>query len=259
MSATIKDISATPDAAGDVDPGDIRNAKVTFVDRDNGGAVLAANVPVGLVSSGDTTTGTATINVALSTGSADSKSFTVGVIVVNYYTRNASEDDTVVTLSKPLGTNFITGGGYLTLTGSSGLFAGGVGTKCNFGFNVKYGNSGRSLNGRVNVIVRSGGRVIQIKGNVMLSLAVNDSNPLAKGAVFTCKSTVTDIPDRYLPVSLGGNNTFQIGLTDRGEPGSADSIAISVWDSDGGLLFSSSWDGTRSSEQSIGGGDLVVH
>ena len=29
----------TPDAAGDTDPGDIRNATVTFVDRDNGDAV----------------------------------------------------------------------------------------------------------------------------------------------------------------------------------------------------------------------------
>ena len=123
---------------------------------------------------------------------------------------------------------------------------------------MKYGNNARSLKGRVNVIVRSGGRVSQIKGNVMLSMAVNNSNPFAKAAIFTGKATITDITNPYLPMSLGGNNTFQMELTDRGEPGNADSIAITVWGNDGGLLFSSNWSGTRSAEQSLGGGNLIV-
>jgi hypothetical protein len=257
LSATIKDISATPDAAGDTDPGDIRNAKVTFVDRDNGN-VLAANVPVGLVSLGDTTTGTATINVALSTGPADSKSFTVGIIVVNYYTRNASEDDTVVTLSKPLGTNFITGGGYLTLTNSSGLYAGGVGTKCNFGFNVKYNKSNTNLQGNMNIIVRNGGRVYQIKATSLTSLAANPLPNLTGTATFNAKANIQDITDPLNVISIDGGATLQAKMTDLGQPGNADSIAITVWNRGGGLWFASNWDGTKTIEQILGGGNLIV-
>jgi predicted ThiF/HesA family dinucleotide-utilizing enzyme len=258
LSATVKDISATLDAAGDTDPGDIRNAKVTFVDRDNGNAVLAANVPVGLVSIGDTTTGTATINVAMSTGPADSKSFTVGIIVVNYYTRNASEDDTVVTLSKPLGTNFITGGGYLTLTSSSGLYAGGVGTKSNFGFNVKYNKSKTNLQGNMNILVRNGGRVYQIKATSLTSLAANPLPNLTGTATFNAKANIQDITDPLNVISIDGGATLQVKLTDMGQPGNADSIAITVWNRGGGLWFASNWDGTKTIEQILGGGNLVV-
>ncbi len=261
LSATVKDITAeTSDAAFDNFEGDIRNATVTFINRDNN-SVIASNVPVGLVSSGDTQVGTAVFNWNVNIGSADSLDYTVGVIVNNYYTRNSTADDTVVTVSKPLGTNFITGGGYLVMTDSNGEYAGLDGTKSNFGFNVKYNNSGRNLQGRVNVIVRgSGGRVYQIKGNVMRTLSVQtvSNNPLVKSAIFTGKANITDVTDPLNPIALGGNNTLQMELTDRGEPGNTDTIGISLLNDAGGLLFSSNWNGTRTIEQILGGGNLVV-
>jgi hypothetical protein len=59
-------------------------------------------VPVGLVSATDTKTGTATYNWAVDIGTANSQSYTVGIVVGNYYARNSSADNTVVTVSRPL-------------------------------------------------------------------------------------------------------------------------------------------------------------
>src|SRR5262249_35034524 len=62
LSATIKDITAvTGDPAYDLYPGDIRNAKVTFINRDTN-TIIAANLPVGLVNQNDMTVGTTTYN-----------------------------------------------------------------------------------------------------------------------------------------------------------------------------------------------------
>jgi VCBS repeat-containing protein len=263
LSATIKDITAeASDSAFDNFAGDIRNSKVTFVDRDTNTPIAGcSNLSVGLVNLADPKTGTATCNWNVNIGSADSLDYTIGIIVSNYYTRSASAENSVLTVSKPIGTNFITGGGYLVNALSNGQYAGVTGFKTNFGFNVKYNNSGKSLQGRVNVIVRGNdGRTYQIKGNVMRTLTVQTvtNSPLVKAAVYTGKANMTDITDPLNPIALGGNNSFQMELTDKGEPGSADTIGINVWSDAGGLLFSSRWNGTRSVEQILGGGNLVV-
>ncbi len=253
LAATIKDITAeTGDAATDPFLGDIRNARVTFVNRDTN-AVIAANLPVGLVDAGDTKVGTATFNWNVNIGAADSTSFTIGIIVTNYYARNSSDENSVLTVSKPLGTNFITGGGYLILSSSSGLFAGEAGTKNNFGFSVKYNKNGTNLQGNINAIVRNGGRVYQIKGNAMTSLAVN-----GKKATYNGKANIQDITDPLNPIAIDGNGSLQVKLTDMGEPGKSDTISITIWNKNGGLWFSSNWNGTTSVEQLLGGGNLVV-
>ena len=131
--------------------------------------------------------------------------------------------------------------------------------KSNFGFNVKYNSSGKNLQGRVNVVVRGAdGRVYQIKGNVMRTLSVNNANPNARKAVWSGKASFADVTDPVLPIAIGGNNTFQMEMTDRGEPGSTDSLSITLWNDAGGLLHSSNWNGTRSIEQTIAAGNLVV-
>ena len=260
LSATVKDITAItgdPDVCG----GNISNATLTFVNRDTNNDI--ATVPISLVSTSDTKVGTAVYNWNVNIGSADSLDYTIGFRVNGYYTREASTDDEVITVSKPIGTNFITGGGYLVMTNptsSAGQYAGAAGLKTNFGFNVKYNNSGRSLQGRVNVIVRgSGGRVYQIKGNQMDTLTVNNSNPAARTALYTGKCNLTDITDPLLPISLGGGHSFQMKLTDKGEPGNTDTVSITVYaNNTGALLYSSRWDGTTTIEQLLGGGNTVV-
>jgi hypothetical protein len=107
LSATIKDITAlSTDSAYDPDGGDITKATVKFVNRDAGNAVLCTASGVGLVNAGNKKIGTATCNWSANIGSADSLPYTIGILVEGYYTRNSSQDNEVVTISKPLTSSF---------------------------------------------------------------------------------------------------------------------------------------------------------
>ena len=98
----------------------------------------------------------------------------------------------------------------------------------------------------------------------MTSLGVNPS-PCSKAtaakpctASFISKANLTDVTNPAAPISLGGNLTLQIQMTDKGDPGSSDTLAIVLHDGST-LLISSNWNGTRTVEQLLGGGNLVVH
>ncbi|GAA4464428.1 hypothetical protein GCM10023189_43590 [Nibrella saemangeumensis] len=256
LSATIQDITAVPsDPAYDPYLGDIKNATVTFRILETGQTIPAT---IGYVNPGDTKTGTATVNWSIDIGTAESKQFTVQVLVNGYYIGN---DQTVVTISKPLN-DFVTGGGYVVVTNSAGTKAATAGTKNNFGFNIKYNKSGKSLQGNINTIIRrvEDGvlRVYQIKGNVMTSLAVQNVSATVATAVFNGKANIQDITDPLNVISLSGNLSLQVNMTDRGEPGTADGIAITAWDKDGGLWFASEWNGVKTVEKTLGGGNLVI-
>jgi hypothetical protein len=93
----VKDISAAVgDPERDDTPGDIRRAQVAFIDRATN--VILGTVPV--VSDGDPTVGTATLNWAASLGTATSKKYTIGFIVTGYYYRNSPAENVTVTVSK---------------------------------------------------------------------------------------------------------------------------------------------------------------
>jgi hypothetical protein len=266
LAATVKDIAALCDPIAvpgcDQLEGDIRNAKVTFVNRDvpapnwTGFQIIAADVPVGLVDLGDAKVGTASQNVSINIGTAESLSITVGVFVNGWYVGDSAGDSTVITISKPI-PGLVTGGGYLLMTDSAGLYPGDEGTKSNFGFNIRKDNKMKSPKGNINIIVRNGGRVYQIKGNAMTSLAVQaNGNP--RTATFNGKANITDITNPLAPISIDGNGSLQVVMSDRGEPGRTDTIGITLWNKDGGLWFTSNWDGTRTLEQVLAGGNLVV-
>ena len=262
------------------------NATVTFVNRDlTGSPAIAAtcqNLPVALVSSSDPKTGSAICTFTGTVGSSGSTQYTVGIVVTNYYTRSSSTDDTVVTISQ-VGTGMITGGDYLVLQNSAGTIAGDPGTKNNAGFNVKYTKSGTNLQGNINTIVRSGGHVYQIKGNSLSSLAVyngtynatnntwswtsgcpngaTSTNPCK--AQFNGKANITDITNPAAPVAVNGsgNSSLQFSMTDYGTPGTSDTLGVTVWNSSGGIWFSTNWVGSPPTtvEQLLSGGNLVVH
>jgi hypothetical protein len=61
------------------------------------------------------------------------------------------------------------------------------------------------------------------------------------------------------PISLEGGASFQMTMHDNGEPGSSDQIGFTLYSSSNQLLFSSSWDGTKTLEQILGGGNVVIH
>jgi hypothetical protein len=153
----------------------------------------------------------------------------------------------------------ITGGGFLLNQASGGLYPGQTGLKTNFGFNVKYNKSGTNLQGNINVIIRNGGHTYQIKGNSMTSLA-NQINSSGSGgtSTFNGKASIQDITNPLVPVSIDGNATLQVTMHDNGTPGTNDTIGITVWNKNGGMWFSSNWNGGSTIEQLLGGGNLVV-
>jgi hypothetical protein len=48
-------------------------------------------------------------------------------------------------------------------------------------------------------------------------------------------------------------------MKDNGEPGSADLIGVSLWAKNGSLLFSSNWNGVKTIDQMLNGGNLKVY
>jgi hypothetical protein len=219
---------------------------------------------------------------------ADSSQYTIGIVVEGYYTRNTSDDNTLVTVSHPLSSQFITGGVYLVLGGqTAGLKPGDIGSKNNFGFNAKYNSKGTNLQGRVNTIIRrtEGGvrHIYQVKANNLLTLGVqysdgaghwvaapagpctyNATSMCPIKATFTGSASIQDVTNPLAVISVEGNATAQLDMIDYGEPGSngpagPDQMAITVWNKSNNLWYSSKWSGTTSVLQLLDGGNLVAH
>lgn len=255
LSAAILD--ATADPALDPYAGDITHATVTFVDRNTDTPFAGCeNLPVGLVDPNDAKTGMAvcvtTLDADPSTGASQ---YTVGIVVSGgYYARNAAADNTIITVAQPLA-NFITGGGRLVLTNSAGSAPGDPGSTVNFGFNVKYNQSRTDLRGHANVIVRSGGHVyyIRLRSTGLTSLGITDAK-----ANFTSKAVIYDVTDPRRLALVDANAVLQLWMTDN-TTGRWDTLGIQVLSRGGALWFSSNWDGTRTVEQVLDGGNLSVH
>ncbi len=255
LRATVLD-SSLVSSFNDSAPGDIRNATVTFKE---GATTLCGPLAVSLLN-GATTSGTASCAVSLGLGA-----HTIDIYVNNYYTATASG---LVEVAQPNG-SFITGGGQLAISSSAGQYKADTGSIANFGFNVNYRNL-RNLQGHTSLIFQAGGHTYQIKSTAINSLGITFKTPTGatcSGPVsstcfgyadFQAKANLTDITNPLAPISLGGNLTLQVTLTDKGEPGSSDTIAFTVW-SGSRLLFSSNWNGAQSVQQLLGGGNLVAH
>jgi hypothetical protein len=256
LRATVRDSSVVP-SFNDSEPGDIRNATVTFME---GTTTLCGPLPVVLIN-GDTTTGTVSCNTEL-----DLDTHQIDVYVNNYYTSSVS---VMVEVASPDG-NFVTGGGFLKISKSGGTYQADPGSKMNFAFNVKAKNNKKTLQGNANFTFRSGGHTYQVKTTALDTLGITyktaNGSPCSGPASTTCfgiadfraKATLTDVTKPKKPVSLGINLTLQVTMTDKGEPGSNDSIGVTLWNGNT-LLFSSQWRGSQTQEQFLGGGNLVVH
>ena len=263
LKATVSDITAVNgDPAYDQYAGDIKNAKVMFVNRDASNTPISGWLDVSYLNASDTKVGTVTYNWSVDIGSSDSKQFTVGIVVGNYYVRNASVYNTIVTVSKSLN-SFATGGGYVQLANSGGSHNGDNGSLNNFGFSVRKTNT--STQGTVNTIIRrtesDGLHVYQITGSSMTSLSITPATTSTPAtASFVGTANVQDITNVAQPVSVISNNkaTIQMTMTDNGEPGTYDRVGITVKDASSNLWFSSNWQITNTTEKQIGGGDVQV-
>jgi hypothetical protein len=225
------------------------------------------NLVPALVDASNSKVGTVSCNVTLSavSGNEQSATYRVGTkIEANYMDDSPLDDsgetDVTVTVG---GTGFITGGGYLVASASSGTNAATAGSKTNFGYNVKFNKSGSNLQGHVNVIVRqkvgNAWKVYQIKSNSISSLTQNINNSGTGGtALFASKANLTDITNPLNPIALGGNLSLEMQLNDVGEPGSSDTIGFTLWSATNSLLFSNNWVGGKTVQQVLGGGNLQV-
>src|SRR5262249_36320081 len=157
-------------------------------------------------------------------------------------------DDALITVSEPLATNFVTGGGYLVLQNPAGLLGGIPGSHNNFGFSVKYNSGGTNLLCNLNAIVRSSNcvqglncshpapYVYQEKGHSIASLSVQTDN-----AAFNGKAKIQDITNPLSPILIDGNATLQVIMTGNQTPQTNNAIGITVWNRNGGMWFSSDW------------------
>jgi len=176
-------------------------------------------------------------------------------MVANYFSRYNSADDGLVTVSKLITAGFTTGGGNLIMSNSSGLKPGDVGSTNNFGFGITYTGSGSSPVGNFNTLVRSTANnvlgVYQVKGTTITSLVVTGKKATIRGNV-----SIFDITNGS--VLVDGSATFEALISDNGEPGTADTIAITIRNGAGALWFSSNWGISASVEQLLGAGNIKL-
>ena len=121
---------------------------------------MCATTTLGVITAGDTTRVTATCsftaNLPTSGASAGFQTYAPQVVVSgSYVDSSAVSEGGVLTVALPLTSNFVSGGGSVVETASAGLLPGALGSKSQFGLNVKYNKSGTSLQGSTYVTVRS--------------------------------------------------------------------------------------------------------
>ena len=170
----------------------------------NPAVAISPVLSVGLVNS-DTRTGTVVYNWTGATSTVDN--IRLEIVVTGYYTRNSSADFVPIDVYQPNG-DFITGGGYITLTSASGLKAGDAGTKNNFGFNVKYNAGGTNLQGNINTIIRHRNGVLHVPGKGELHDIPERKHEQwytsMSTALFNGKANIQEITNPTSPQSIDG-------------------------------------------------------
>ena len=292
LSATIQDVATT---TSDPAYGDIRNARVTFIDRLTGNVFSGcANLPVGLITSSNTTLGSASCTTPAAVGS-----YQVATLVgysnastvnnASYYTDNNPSEDTNLTVAQS-GSGFIIGGGFLQLTSASGQLNptnGGAGaqSKQDFGFIVGTTKGKTTFPGSLSAIVRS---QKDLHGNAcsvthpghstcvyQVNAAVIGSPTVAKApnaacpanapsgsqcASFTATGVIKDITLPFSSTTVDPDATMIVNMVDAGKQ-SGDMISFQInaaSNKGGGLWYSSNWTGTKTVEQGLAGGNLSV-
>ena len=268
LAATIKDIS-------DGSLGRIETAKITFWFRNSDGSLTpitgATNLSVGRVDPYDSTVGTAAATLQFSMNSNDiCVAYTVAVTVSGNYTMPANPAwDTMISICRATPGTIVSNGVQFNNGGSGGFLAGTSSTTSDANFDVKYTKSGTNPQGKVKIIVRSNRKAdgtIDLTGlihtYVLTSNAISSLSVIQKKASFAAKATVVELvsnPDGTVTVvTLEGGAIMQLAITDNGPGTPADTIAVTVQKSKGGLWFSSQWDGTKTTEKLILTGDLSV-
>lgn len=245
LTATIKDISATTDANGDVDAGDIRKATLTFVDRAANTALCTAHI--GLISSSEERVGVATCTFTRNFGAVPA-SLVVEARVGGYYTRDAAADDTTLSIVAPTVDDLTTGATFTVAT-SAGTYAPDVDSDVQLTGTLKYNRDGL-LPGDLSVKYTSNTHKYEISV-VASSLSIVRATSGGKafivgtGTLLEGKTVIATAPVILTATDAGDskNDTFSVALFNAG----------------GGFLAAAGWNGSRVVEQSMHTGNIVVH
>ena len=212
----------------------------------------------GLVTASDTETATVTCDWTTDLAGTTSRQFTVGIRVGGRYVRDASGEDAVVTVSKPVASSTASGKGTLLGSASSGQYPGDAGKKIDVDFSA--GVTASKLQGDFKAVVRNGTRVYEITSTAVTSVAIRRAPTSVSPATATLTGTasIQDVtnPKKPLPVAAGA--AFGATMTDLPLQSQKDTIAITVYNRPGGLLFSSNWGATSTLEQALADGKLTV-
>ncbi|MFC7666978.1 MBG domain-containing protein [Hymenobacter humi] len=257
LRAQVQDITAY-NAASDPNAGNITNATVDFIIKKFVGDAAVAtilNVPVTLVTSGNTMVGIAQRDFTFDIGNEVGVVYTIETKVNGYYTSVSDFDN--INVSRP-SQDFVTGGGNVAASVAYFENKLDLTRKVNFGFNIKWNKSVKNTQGYLNLMFRSAaGTMYQFKATALGSLAVDASNACSQKATFSSKGNLNNLA---LGTSEGNLNLF-VSMTDGEQGPGTDKIRIEIWrgvqGEGGALVFSASGSGALG-EVLLNGGNLSV-
>jgi VCBS repeat-containing protein len=151
-----------------------------------------------------------------------------------------------------------TGGGNLELFASGGQLAAVAGSKKNFGYKGDSGRGTRDPSGDINIVYdyedAEGMKLYQIKAPNITSTGTVAPAAGHPWAEVTGIADLLDVTDTQNPVVLLSDLLVQVEATDN----APDSVAYSVWDADGYLIFATNWNGYEPVEQHLSGGNIDI-
>ena len=254
LASLVRDVPDSGDGSGPNALGDIRKATLTFINRATGQTLCTA--PIGLVTASDTSTGVATCSFTATAGT-----YTIESRVGGWYARDAAADDVTLSVLRP-NDDFVTGGGYAQLTTAAGSYAADVNSRADFTLNPQYDDKLGTVKGSVTLTfhrTENGSvHVYQISASSIASLAIVRTT--AGGiAWITGPASLTDITVAKSPVVIDDSATLFASFVDNGQPATSDTLAVTLLAKNGGLSFSSKWNGSHTIDQTIDGGNINVH
>jgi hypothetical protein len=266
LAATIKDNNDLT--------GDVRGAKVTFY-YVNGSTYTpipgATNLPVGLVDMTDGTVGTASAVIQLNIGNQNATSYEIAVGITGAYInrRSAPEAYALVTVSKPVPGGYITGGGSLPNTASSGMIKGAAGKETSFSVDVQFNSKLTNPQGKTTVTFfsyyKSDGTLdavehkYKIASNAISTFVVGKNGAQTREqATFSSKANLVEELENGTIVAIEGGAILQLSMGDYSFDGKNDNFGITLQRKAGGIWFSSNWNGTKTIDQVLSGGNVYV-
>ena len=158
--------------------------------------------------------------------------YNIKVEVSRYYT--GTPDEASITVYKPDGKDFITGGGTISASEvrlnipTSPSVQVDAKRKVNFGFSIKWNKSVKNTQGFFNLIFRgTDGNMYQIKATSLgATLGINSTDPCSQLASFSSKANFNNLTNE---TTIGGLSLF-VTMTDNGSPGiDKDKIRVELW------------------------------